>query len=294
MAGKSGTRTVKARVVPEDLEAVVREALRAAPGTKSTQLKKALPKPYQAFAKEALSAARELVARQAVFCFPAGKAEAFFERDPQATLDELAALHMPARPLEKEALRELLLERAPGHAVAFDPWLKRALERGAVHEHAAAPPSKKKRYGSEPDVTRNLVTVLTTLRKALAKTDAQGISRQSVADALLAELGLAAARPPAARERQPARAARDELLAALDATAAESPRQALLSIREVRTRATLGKELFDAVALELMREGKVSLHHHDHPASLPETERGQLVRDPSGNYYIGIAPRSGP
>jgi hypothetical protein len=33
------------------------------------------------------------------------------------------------------------------------------------------------------------------------------------------------------------------------------------------------------------------LHHHDHAASLPESERNLLIRDASGTHYVGIALR---
>jgi hypothetical protein len=292
MAGQSRTKAEKARVAPEDLEAVVREALRTAPGTRNTQIKKALPKPYQAFAKEALAVAQRLATEGKVSRFSAGRGEAFFERDPLARLDELATQQLGRTPLAKDALKELLLTHAPGHEVAFEPWFKRALANGLLHEYTE--PKSKKRFGTEPDVRGSLGPVLTALRKVLPKTDARGISRRSVAEVLLAELGISLEVPRDPRkESRPALAPREDFWAALQAVAAANPRQALLSIREVRAHSALDKDQFDRLALDLMREGKVSLHHHDHAASLPDPERGQLVVDASGNHYIGIAPRIG-
>jgi hypothetical protein len=53
----------------------------------------------------------------------------------------------------------------------------------------------------------------------------------------------------------------------------------------------LDKEHFDRLALELSREGIVTLHHHDFPASLSPSERTELVQDERGTHYVGIAIR---
>jgi hypothetical protein len=293
MTGKSITKTVKPRVVPADLEAVVREVVRAAPGLRLIQIRKALPTSYLAFAKEAQATLRQLADRGEVYTL-GGKTEIFFECDPLATLDEIVPKRLSAAVLSKSALKKLVHELAPGHAIILDLWLKTALARGIVHEHRSAPASRDKRYGTEPDPRRNLTSVLTALRKALAKTDGLGISRQQVADVLLAELGISPASPQAhSNGAHRDSAACERFLAILQALAAERPRQALLSVRELRARVSLDKEQFDAIALDLMRDGKVSLHHHDHPASLLGPERSELVQDTRGNYYIGIAPGRG-
>jgi hypothetical protein len=64
---------------------------------------------------------------------------------------------------------------------------------------------------------------------------------------------------------------------------------ALLSIKNVRRRAGLPKEEFDAAALELQSQGRLVLHYHDFPASLSSADRDAMVRDSRGNYYIGVA-----
>jgi len=69
---------------------------------------------------------------------------------------------------------------------------------------------------------------------------------------------------------------------------------ALTSIRDLRQamRAELPtKEAFDQFLLQQAREDKIALHHHDHPSSLTDAERAEMVQDERGNYYIGAALR---
>lgn len=69
----------------------------------------------------------------------------------------------------------------------------------------------------------------------------------------------------------------------------DSPRGALLSVRELRARSVLDKASFDRAALELAGLGRVSLHAHDHAGALAESERRALIEDVRGVHYIGIA-----
>jgi hypothetical protein len=291
MAGKSQSKTVKSRVLPDDLDAVVREAVRTTPGLKSSQIKKALPPPYQAFTKEAQAVLRLLVERHELCRFLVGKTEHLFEHDPQSALDEIMPQHLSGEPLAKGALKALARELAPGHEFIFEPWLRGAVTRGLIFEHSPVRASKEKRYANAPDLGKSLTPVLTALKKALLKTDEQGIPRHRIAEALLRELGVALTTPQTGSNGVPPdHTAHEQFLAGLRGLVAENPGQALLSIRDLRARVALHKERFDAVALDLMRDRKVSLHYHDHPASLPEAERSELVQDGRGNYYIGIAP----
>jgi len=93
------------------------------------------------------------------------------------------------------------------------------------------------------------------------------------------------------------RTARDAVLAAVEMAARREPPGALLSARTVRTLAAPlvpSKEAFDAAALLLVREGRIALHHHDHPFGMPKGDRVELIYDPStGLHYVGIALREG-
>ncbi|MDC3988700.1 hypothetical protein [Polyangium jinanense] len=85
----------------------------------------------------------------------------------------------------------------------------------------------------------------------------------------------------------------EAVLSALRKLASREPPGSLLSVRTLRTMQKLPAPRFDAAVLRLSRAGKVILHHHDFPTSLPEVERAMLVQDEHGTHYIGIAPRQG-
>jgi hypothetical protein len=82
--------------------------------------------------------------------------------------------------------------------------------------------------------------------------------------------------------------ARTQVLRELAHMHREDP-TALLAVSELRKRTKLPKELFDEAVLFLGREGLVSLHHHDFPASLKPEDRERLVVDKRGTHYVGIA-----
>ncbi|TKC94592.1 hypothetical protein [Polyangium fumosum] len=85
----------------------------------------------------------------------------------------------------------------------------------------------------------------------------------------------------------------EAVLSALLKLASREPPGSLLSVRTLRTMQKLPAPRFDAAVLRLSGAGRVILHHHDFPTSLPEAERAKLVRDEHGTHYIGIAPRQG-
>src|SRR5690606_29642164 len=136
-------------------------------------------------------------------------------------------------------------------------WLASAVKQRRIHEHAALKGSRAKRYYIEPDLRAALKSVLTALQKALAKTDALGISREQVAKVLLDELG-SSTWPTSASTAKAAtngesldRSSRSSFVAELGALASENPQQAMLSVTELRRRLLLDKREFDAIALDL-------------------------------------------
>jgi pterin-4a-carbinolamine dehydratase len=78
---------------------------------------------------------------------------------------------------------------------------------------------------------------------------------------------------------------------ALRHLASNEPEGAVLSVPELRDRAGLDKERFDAAVLALEQADELVLHHHDFPASLSESDRAELVHDGRGTYDVGVAPR---
>jgi hypothetical protein len=153
------------------------------------------------------------------------------------------------------------------------------------------------------DLPRLMRRTLAALECDLPALRAAELSQKEVA-AFLAEQ-LAALSEPSAPTRAPGvsdsreprahagsmagAAAQTEVLNALRQLEQDSPRGALLSVRELRTRTSLDKSCFDRAALALAGAGRVSLHAHDHAAGLAESERRALIEDERGMHYVGIA-----
>lgn len=299
MVSKAKKKAGATRAVPDDLDTSVGEAVQRAPGSTSTQLMKVLPASYRPFAKEVRAAAERLADAGELHRYLKGKTPLYFTADPLAALHAAIPARLAGKALDKEDLKRLAEEVAPGHGVVLDAWLKRAIAERLIYDHAPPAKGAKKRFGPEPDLRKLAAPLLTALRKARDSADANGIPRERLVEILLEELGVSLERVAARAPGKPANGAvpnantRRQFLAGLAALGAENPRQALLSVSDLRSRLALGKAQFDALALELMRDGSISLHHHDHPASLPEPERQQLVQGAHGTYYVGIAPRSG-
>jgi len=217
------------------------------------------------------------------------KAPIFFAHDPVATLDRVITAKLGGAPLSKTQLTDLVAREAPGHEQLFDHWLASAVKRGLLFKYA------NEQFGTEPDIQTGLKAVFAALTKALASDPMKGVSKQRIANAVLAELGLPQVETSAfstlsSDSRLPDM--RNEFVGALRQLVSENPNRPLQSIYELRARLDIGKELFDTIALELARDGVVGLHHHDHPHSLPEAERAALIRDARGTHYLAIELRS--
>lgn len=68
-------------------------------------------------------------------------------------------------------------------------------------------------------------------------------------------------------------------------------RGALVPARVLREAAKMPKAEFDALVLQLSRQGKIALHEHDFVASLRPEDRDELVTDGRGTFYVGMALR---
>jgi hypothetical protein len=280
-------KNVPRLVAPDDLDQVVREVTRDASGLSTAVVKKRLPLPYQRFTKPIALALDALVEKGELVAFKKSKTTSiYFTRHPLDRLDVLAREQL-SEPVTKAELKSWVSEAAPGYGVVFDDWLKRARDREVLFVHGL-PRAKDQRFSPKPEPEHQVLLhpVLKALRAALSKTDKKRIPRQRLAEVLLAELGLSAPHANGATTD-----GRSDFLAALDRLAAEDPSSALLPVRALRRRLSLGKREFDDLALRLAREGVVSLHYHDFAASLPESERNELIVDARGTHYVGIAPR---
>lgn len=279
----------------EELAARMRSALGERALTKA-ELGKKLPKGQ---GPRGLELARELARQGVLYRFAKGATEIFFAEDPVARLDRVVPeLLRRDGPLGAPQLKQAIKNAAPHHDGVFADWLKVALARNVIYER----PGKPKTLVPEPpppDLKLLLEKPLAELTKLLTALDARGISRERIADFLRAELGVpergsaatAGAAPVPASTARADGSSREVFLEALRRFAADNPKGALLPVRELRARAGLGKQDFDAAALALSREGLLVLHHHDHAAALSEADQNALVRDALGRHYIGVALR---
>ncbi len=292
MAARKRAAALRTLTIPADLREIVRETIRSAQGLRPADIKKQLPKPYQAFDSAARSFASELADAGEVHRVKVGSSFWFFGDDPFAHLDRLVP-ELVQEPLTESGLKAALEGAGRGYQAVLKGWLPTAVRRRVVFLHAPASGTRGKRFGGSPDFRGLLAPAIKALLKVLPELDSQGITRHQIAETLLEPLGLAASssdrRFTNGGEHKDARSI---FLGALGAVKAQRPGQALLSLKEVRARSELDKATFDATALQLSRDGSVTLHRHDHPASLPAAERAELVCDDRGNFFIGVAPRS--
>jgi hypothetical protein len=286
----------------EQLELVVRETIRMASALKSTDIKRALPRPNQSQHAQALATARELAERGQVYRWQKGTAEWFFASEPITTLEKAVPGVLAAGPLAGEVLQRRITLETKIPKACFDEWKKNALARGRLFAVDAAGGAANKTKGKllalEPDLRILLKTAIGALQKGLRILDAKGISRERLAAVLWEELGLSSAAsssrstPGTKPPEQSSSHDRDAFLRALRALASEHPPGTLLAVRDLRSRLALDKTRFDTTALSLSREGTVIMHHHDRARGLAADDRSQLVQDAGGTYYVGIALKS--
>jgi hypothetical protein len=141
-----------------------------------------------------------------------------------------------------------------------------------------------------------LKNIGTQLAKVVDKLRAAGVSREDLRRALV-ELIEAAGVPfgptggPPGPSTLPPRTGSIDLISLMKRLEPGAERGALVGTRDLRRAARLDKAHFDSAVLELSRQGRVSLHRHDYPASLSLEERDELVTDGAGTYYVGLALR---
>jgi hypothetical protein len=170
----------------------------------------------------------------------------------------------------------------------------------AARELLPQPPVGGKRgelFGNRPPSPGPYLKKLgTELARTVETLMAAGVSREDLRRACVeliesAGVTLGAAKcavhqaSPAAQPEPP------DLIALMKRLEPGAERGALVGARDLRRAAQLDKPRFDAAVLELSRQGRVSLHRHDYPASLTPEERDELVTDGAGTYYVGLALR---
>jgi hypothetical protein len=269
-----------------DLRLALRDALaRLAKPTSAAEMRKALPKPYQQPVADIGRLLNEFTRDRSLFTFQEGKTSKYSLRDPKETVQQAVLTALRDKPLTKKDLTARVKSEAPGFEKLLPKVLPDLLKQGAVREHPKADSKHPARYGLEPpDPAPFLVKAIKELKAAQKKLEPCGVTLAS----LHAALGRALKIGDGVIDDE------STVLAALRELASREPPESLLSVRALRAMRSLPKGRFDSAVLRLFRAGKVVLHHHDFPASLPDAERAELVLDDNGVHYIGIAPRKSP
>jgi hypothetical protein len=270
----------------QEAEAIARELVKNKSGLAGSEFKKELSSDLKKFDKKIITAAESLASKGELYRWSSARKVRFFETNPLDLLPPTIREVFAKGPTTEAELAKCAEAKHRGTQDLVKEWLKRAVSRGEVFPYPSASGSTAKRYWREPkrpDAAEVLKKIVVALKKALESPAGRHVTRETAIEALAKALGVEVRVVTANADK------RQKFLAILAQYSKEQPVGALLSIRELRFRAGLDKQQFDTVALELQREGAVTLHHHDHPESDPDPS--QLVVDERGTHYVGIALR---
>lgn len=274
------------RVLTEDeLIQVARDLVKRAPGLSGSDVKKELGPDLKHEEKRVVRAATTLAARHEIFRWSSARKVRFFLVDPLDGLAHAVKQSVANGPMREADLRYRVERIHRGYGDLLKPWLKGALARGDLYSHRALRGTRDKRYGAVPDWGEVLKKAVAELKKIFASPAGLHHSPSEVLRALASEL-----EQTASNATQPREARRRRLLSQLT-QASMSKSGGLISVRELRSKVSMEKSEFDQLALELARDGLVTLHQHDFPSSLSEDEQAALIVDARGNHFIGIAAR---
>ena len=219
----------------------------------------------------------------------------------------------PAVEFGRQALRRLLETKGPqpeaklraGLKEFSDDQFRKIFENGLtakeLFRHPAAGKVKKELIGVRPASPEPyLGDVAVQLAKIVPQLVAANIPREDLRRYLVQVIEAAgipfspsvatsgSSAPAAGTDRSQAFV---DLIALIRQLEPGADRGALVGARDLRRAAGLEKGRFDRTVLDLARQGRLSLHYHDYPASLTPAERDELVTDGNGTYYVGIALR---
>jgi hypothetical protein len=262
-----------------EVSAVVLAAFERAPGPLSlAALKKALTKPFQAQGslREAVSG---LMAEGRIHRWPGtATSEKYWVHEPGVfthgkIIEALRLGPRSATEISKE-LKGLGLT-----AQALDAPLKELLGNGQVYLHLP-PTGSTLRWALQPPTPHELFKkTLKAFRAecfALAK---RGFRQDQLDDAARRLLG-------GTNAQEPSDDGLDEMPRRLLSIMRLATSGGVIPLRELRRLTFIAKPEFDLAILALRDAGRIHLHHHDHPASIAEDERYDLVTDNRGHFYV--------
>ena len=142
-----------------------------------------------------------------------------------------------------------------------------------------------------PPVEEFVAPVIEKWKEMRTAAKSAGVRDQDLLAALLEELTRAGVSVgPTPSPISPANDGADVLRGVRELVAREG-HGALIPIRKLRGALQIPKDRFDAAVLALYANDTLILHHHDYVGNLSDAEKSELVLDPHGNYYVGVALR---
>jgi hypothetical protein len=253
----------------------------------ATTVRSALPEPQRPSAARVRDALAALVREGRLFAVRVGGRDAYSTRDLAAEVDRAIRDALAEGPLSRSALDERVSKRAPGIARGLRRRaVEGLLERGELFRHPPIGRFRDRIGLAPPDPALYVAGSVAALRKVERSLRACGVGEDAWRAAIAAALGLAAGAPAGGDADDEA-----SLLAAVRDLTAQEGEGALVSIRRVRAMRSLDKGRFDRAMLRLQSARKVTMHHHDFPGSLSPEERGGLVEDGRGVFYVGVTLR---
>jgi len=209
-----------------------------------------------------------------------GKTVLWWHLGPEEALGEALLSALGDRAMERARwLREARTRLRGPSAVQWQQAAADLIASGRVVAHAAKIEGKKVEVCAPAEHRAALLDVYRpVLARLVEEWRRLGIRQEEIRRFLAFE-------PPAA-------ARTDELLAELRRLERESPPPN--PVARLRRRAALqqlSKEEFDRAALDLLRQGRVYMAPHDHPARLAAADREELVTDGAGTFYVSISAR---
>ena len=179
----------------------------------------------------------------------------------------------------------------------FEELLQQLTNRGEIYQHPPLGKSAQSLWSRSPpapelylkSIRDQLATVVSKLQSASVP---QADLRRAAVQ-MLESVGISFGTAPSvcAQVTSGRREEAVDLVQLMQAIEPGAERGALVTARMLRNAAKLSKPAFDALALQLSREGRIALHEHDFVASLSPEDRDELVTDGQGHFYVGMALR---
>lgn len=234
-----------------------------------------------------------MVANGQLHCFPPATAKGkpkYWDRDLLEYGRQLVLRTLQSKgPLAVAKLQASIKEL---NKTQFDQILQTLRDAGSIYPH---PPVKSgpELLGLRPPapeaylkiVQTELIKTVKKLREAHVSTEALRRAIVQTVEAAGISFGVSA-QVDKITDSQPV-----DLVSLMRELEPGASRGALVGARDLRRAAGLSKGAFDQAAFDLAKEGQVSLHRHDYPASLTDSEREELITDGQGQYFVGLALR---